>query len=470
MATILVYATEPAYLTQTIDTILDRTPISLLDEIILCADDKFEFEHPSVRVVRSNKIGCARAWNACMSGVLAHDVVFMRAGAKVGADWLVPLINFLHQNEQSIVSPVVYDLDVHLWASGELRWRRPAWRWDLRLYDRRLTSGTESPALSAYCLVMRRSWFEHLGGFDSGMVDEGGEDIELTLRSWLLGGSAHVVDDSEIAATSSPSPNLTNLMRTVEAWMPTHARYFYQARDLDQLATNCGRLHNLVGLQELQQRPFSWFLQHLAPELNGLYDLRGSAAGKTIAVVAPGPSLDCLNSAFVNRHDLVVGVDFAANLFACDFIVTDAVHVVGEVRNKAGRARFVLPTVLANLHAGRWEATSLVLPEAIQYELGQPGVGPTGVDPPFCNYENAVLSAIHFALFLRPKSITVFGFDNQIINGKSHTSRLEYYDNGEVWPDSEGTRRRFAVYERAFTELGQLARKNSISLIRVNHV
>jgi polypeptide N-acetylgalactosaminyltransferase len=124
-------------------------------------------------------------------------LVFVKDKIKVGDGWASPLLAALGRHPSALVGPVVHTLDLHLWATEPTRWRRFGWRWDLNLYDRQSPAHqTESPAVSSYCLAVTKGWFNDLGGFDDGMVSGSGEDLELSLRCWLLGGSVLVCDDS----------------------------------------------------------------------------------------------------------------------------------------------------------------------------------------------------------------------------------------------------------------------------------
>jgi polypeptide N-acetylgalactosaminyltransferase len=470
MITAIIYATDLKYLDKTIDGLLDRTPS--IDEIIVCDDAGLGYTRTGVRVLTTDKVGRAKAWNAAAEQATGKTLIFLKDKTKVSDDWTLPLLKALQEEPQSLVSPVVHTLDLGLWMTEASRWRRFGWRWDLNLYDRTYTGRDESPAVSSYCIAVAKDWFNYLGGFDQGMQLGSGEDIEISLRSWLLGGSCRVCDDSTISVALEidyGQQTLSNLARIAEAWFPGKAGYFYAARGLKPEALNVGRLSNLTRLAEKQKRPFEWFLGMKQPELFGIYDLKASAKGKSVAVVAPGPSLDVINPAMILRHDVVIGVDYVAKMFDCDFVFTDAVHVLAELRGKYQDNRFVVPVALQDRTAGKFVAASEVVPTAQQFELGQSGAGSSSLDPPLANFDSLALAAIHFALFLEPASVTVFGFDNKIIGGKSHTSKIDHYDDGRLWPDTDSTRRRFAFYEFGLDQLGRLAHAAGIPLLRVSH-
>lgn len=473
MASIIIYNSNPELVNKTITDLRDKTPKSLIDEILVCDDTGSTQEIPHAERVQSDHIGRARAWNIAVDRAKGNELVFLEGPTKFGQDWLPPLLEAI-KGENRIVSPIVHTLDLNLWAMEDNRWERFGWRWDLELYNRMSFQVPETPAISSYCMAITKDWFNSLGKFDGGMQGGFGEDVEFSLRNWLFGGRCLVIEDSTVAATlrSDSGPKTTqNLTRIVEAWMPDYATYFYQSRGIDQTKVNCGRIDNLLNLRGLQKKSIDWYLSYLQPELFGIYKLRGTATGKSVAVIGPSASVDMLNPAWINRHDIVIGVDYMGLLFDCDYVLTDAAHVVVELRKNYSDEKFVLPVALENRVAGRFDPAAQIAPGAIQFELGQHGSVSelTTVDPPFCNFENPTLAAVHFALYLNPEYITLFGCDNKIISGRSHSANIEYYDGGSVWADSDATRRKFAFYEFGLDRLGQLAQKSGISLFRFSH-
>lgn len=470
MPSVIVYATDNKYLDKTVDGLLDRTPH--LDEVIVCDDAGLGYSRPGVRVLATDKVGKAKAWNAAAVQAVGKVLVFMKDKTKVSDDWSVPLLDALAADPQSLVSPVVHTLDLGLWMTESSRWRRFGWRWDLNLYDRSFTGTAESPAVSSYCIAVTKEWFNDIGGFDRGMDVGSGEDIEISLRSWLLGGSCRVCDGSMISVALEldyGSLTLNNLARIVEAWFPGKASHFYAARGLKPEALNVGRLSNLTLLQQRQKQTFEWFLRAKQPELFSIYDLKGSAVGRTVAVVAPGPSLDVINPAIIQRHDIIIGIDYVAKMFDCDFAFADTTHVLAELKGKYRDSQFVVPVAIHDRASGTYLTASELVPLAQQFEFGQSGAALTSLDPPLANFDSLALAAVHFALFLQPAGVTVYGLDNKIVDGKSHTSKTDYYDDGKLWPDTDSTRRRFALYEFGLDQLGRLAVAAGVPLLRMSH-
>lgn len=466
MLSIIVYVTDETYLNKTIDSIIDTTEASLISEIIVCDDRNTEsvFARAGIVVRKTFGVGYVSAVSQAAEATIGTVLAFVRDKTKFYADWVVPLIKSIDENKNALYSPTIHTLDLIMWASEDVCWNRFGWRWDLTLYNR-LSSIPDSPAISNNCIVCDKSWFFEIGGFDLGMAVGDGADIELSLRSWLFGGGVYVCDESKIAVSTDieRGTNTTiNLARIVEMWLPGHASKFYNVRGIVASNINIGRLNNLRRLESKQVRSIEWFLNSKQPELLGVYDLNNIATKKTVAVVGPGPSLDYVNLADINRYDIVIGVDYVGLLIECDYIITDSVNVISALRSRYSDDKFIVPIVLDNK-----TMASDVVPLATQIELTT--AERLSIDPPFGDFDDLTVTAVQFALFLNPASITVFGCDAKIIDDKSHTSRIEYYNGGKVFCDGDAVRRRFANYESAFVQLREIALLKKIPMLRVCH-
>jgi GT2 family glycosyltransferase len=464
-ASVIIYASNVEHLDRTIDDLLDKTPPSLLAEVVVALDAAVEYRRPGVKVNVTAGLGRAKAWNASARQAVGEVVVFLKSVTKVGVGWLEPLLAALTVEPKSLVSPVIHTLDPQTWSTESARWRRFGWRWDMQLYDRPQYGRSESPAISAYCIVANRDYFLSLGGFDEGMETGSGEDLELSIKAWFNGGKVKVIDEATVAAAYEVDDNprsANNAIRIAETWFPQFVTRVYQALQLDK-PLDPGRIKN----QSTKSSEF--YLFELQPELLSVFDLHLSASGKRVAVIAPGPSLDHLEPALIQRHDLIIGVDYTGLLYQCDFVVTDAVQVVKELAGSYSDDKFVLPLTVLDRTLGKRLAAAEVAPRSIQFELMRTNGIPSSQFPPFVNYDNLALTAVHFALFLGAKSVTLFGFDGKLIGEQSHTSKLEAYDDGKLWSDSESTRRRFASFEYGLDKLSKLAVSLKIPLFRVSH-
>ncbi len=96
---------------------------------------------------------------------------------------------------RAVVVPVVAVLDVPTWTNKvdeegfgyQVDLADITWQWlDPKTLGR--TSGfVETPSLIGCCLALTRRLYEKLGGFDPDMRQWGVEDVELGVKSWMLG-------------------------------------------------------------------------------------------------------------------------------------------------------------------------------------------------------------------------------------------------------------------------------------------
>nr|VZI09943.1 unnamed protein product [Spirometra erinaceieuropaei] len=148
-----------------------------------------------------------------------------------------------------------------------------------------------TPSIAGCAFAMLRREFFRLGGLDEGMQIWGGENIELSLRTWLCGGRVEIVPCSRVAHLFRvqhpyrfPEGRQTtitrNLKRVAKVWMQPADEIsmrdgllvlplalFFASRP-NALSIGTGDLTGRENLKrDLQCRNFSWFLQSVYPEL-----------------------------------------------------------------------------------------------------------------------------------------------------------------------------------------------------------
>ena len=115
-----------------------------------------------------------------------------------------------------------------------------------------------------------KKWWTHIRGMDDGLLEWGGENIEISLRTWLCGGEVVVARDSyidhawsnKIHYTRSGEIYTRNKMRVAEAWMdPASLATFYKVTGIHRDRFDIGDLSRIRELQrELQCKPFTYYL------------------------------------------------------------------------------------------------------------------------------------------------------------------------------------------------------------------
>lgn len=472
MISIIIHVDDSDNIEQTVKSVLMGTPISYLSEILLIDDTGIlEFHHPAVRVLtQDTPLGRSRARNRGATEATGEVLIFLNQHSKPDDDWVLPLVEVLREDPRTVAGPTTMGLDPNLWSAepGEsLKW---SWGWDLsprRAYD---DGGTEAVCLGGDCLAVMAEWFHDLGGFDE--QARGGEQLEFCLKSWLCGGRVVAVRSSRVATIGANTlPDTITSVRTAEAWLgPVRDRY-YRASCVPT-TTEYGNLSQLARVSAtLQQRKISWLLDRHLPELGRIWDLRGRHQGQSVAVVCDGPSLDKIDRWAVQRHDVVLGVDYLADMFDCQYVLSlqrePVRHILQGGRYRPGQ--LVLPAVLLGPDGRGMTATREVVPVAVTYELGEPGVPPKSLDPPFVNYGHPVLTAVQFAAFLGAREVVLYGWDGRVVDGLSHSAAVSHYNGGRYWEDGEATRLRYQYYNTGLEQLRGLLAGRGVPVLKVSY-
>lgn len=155
-----------------------------------------EFAPCGVRLLRTYNLGVARTRNHGARRTTGDVIIFADAHIDVSPGWWEPLVNVLNDQEVGAVGPVIASMENPEQKGFGYRLTAPtlstAWMWqqETQPYDVSLLCG---------CFIaLRRDVFEHIGGFDNGMVGWGSEDTELGLRLWLMGYTLMLVPQVEI--------------------------------------------------------------------------------------------------------------------------------------------------------------------------------------------------------------------------------------------------------------------------------
>jgi len=131
--------------------------------------------------------------------------------------------------------------------------------------------------------AISKKWFEEIGYYDEGMEIWGGENIEMSFRQWMCGGSIEVVPCSRVGhifRTWSPYPWKTDInvltynpLRVAEVWMDDYKFLFYDrfGRWDKPLHERIGHFGDVSERQQLRSRlqcqPFQWYLDNIAVEM-----------------------------------------------------------------------------------------------------------------------------------------------------------------------------------------------------------
>ena len=199
----------------TVDSVLDAGPA---DEVEVIVDDDGStdgscapYEDPTgpVRVVAAGGLGVPRARNLGAEQARGEYVDFLNAHCRVSSNWLDLLRGSLDMRNVAVAGPSFTRLDQPEPKGCGMRWRNHRLE-TVWFIPQPSTRPYEVPFTPGGCQGFRKSVFNTIGRFDEGFGRWGFQDIEICLRSWLLGRSlrprlAHLGDWEERTARKSPS-------------------------------------------------------------------------------------------------------------------------------------------------------------------------------------------------------------------------------------------------------------------------
>jgi GT2 family glycosyltransferase len=139
-----------------------------------------------VRLLRGERLGLSRARNWGAEEATGDVLVFLDAHCRVSVGWLNELVGALAAPDVALVGPAFCSLESDDRRGCGMTWVND--QLDTAWFE--LTEPKEPfevPLLPGGCQAFRAETFAQLGRYDEGMTRWGFEDIEISVRAWLLG-------------------------------------------------------------------------------------------------------------------------------------------------------------------------------------------------------------------------------------------------------------------------------------------
>ncbi|KAK3088178.1 hypothetical protein FSP39_015729 [Pinctada imbricata] len=335
-------------LLRTAHSVLDRSNPSLLKEIIL-VDDGSTLDHlkkkldiyvsslPKVKLIRLQEtrglmVSRQTGIDAAQSGV----IIVMDSHIEVASGWLEPLLQRIKEDPKLLVFSKMGAVDGNTFGISSLPMQDPIWLPTFDFFMCEISVPTKSsylrnrphhlapiksPGVQGMLFGSNRTFFQSLGGFDLGMKIWGAEQYELSVKTWMCGGSIEMIPCSHAAHVyrglawigDITKQKTVNNDRVIDVWMDKYKPIFYEMMG-NKSQGGGGDVSERLRIREKNKcKPFQYFLdsirqyvEYYVPE-----DLKakGALLNKGTGLCADGRTTD----AFSGDHVILYTCHYLGN-------------------------------------------------------------------------------------------------------------------------------------------------------------
>lgn len=290
------YNEATSTLLRTVNSVFKLTPPELLKEIIVVDDgnthestgvqsyfEKYDYFLPKLRFLKSEvQLGLIKARMFGARHATGEVLVFLDSHCEVNEGWIEPLLYEIVNKTNVVVSPVIDTIHPDTFEYRSAGIKRGGFNWAMYFGWEAIphggwngsTAAFPTPTIAGGLFATDRDNFFNMGGYDEGMQEWGGENLELSFRTWMCGGELKIAPCSRIGHVfrrrrpyGSGNKNPTrNAKRLAAVWLDDYQMYL--SKTLTSSDVSVGDVSDRVELRrQLNCRNFEWYLNNIYPEL-----------------------------------------------------------------------------------------------------------------------------------------------------------------------------------------------------------
>lgn len=250
-------------------------------------------DYQKVKILRADKrVGLIKARLMGAAAAKASVLTFFDSHIECTTGWLEPLLDRIVRNSTTVPWPIIDLIDAETFEYaphtkmdkllvGGFDWSL-TFRWTpLRDAEKQRKSDpsepSRSPTMAGGLFSIDKAFFEKLGTYDPDFDIWGAENLELSFKIWMCGGSIETIPCSHVGHIFRDKSPYTwrdgvdafkrNRIRLAEVWLDLEYRKYFYAR-VGNESIDFGDISERVQLKsDLHCKSFDWYMKTIHPEM-----------------------------------------------------------------------------------------------------------------------------------------------------------------------------------------------------------